>query len=179
MTIKLSKKGGPVLNFEILTPLGPILQDVPVNVLSAIRLQECAEPFTEAINGFMLPKFPVLHSVLERFKGLGNDLIIEADVKEESADMALAVRTDMISVCTAFNNLRRATFGGYGNTEQLAEPAEYKALIDRRNFARCVYAEALTPQYTICFVFNNSVLLHVLGGWGVTMSYYIPKKHAL
>lgn len=47
VVVRLAKKGVPVLTFEIRSHLGNIVQDVPVNVLSAGRLLEYREPATE------------------------------------------------------------------------------------------------------------------------------------
>ncbi len=178
--VKLSKKGGPVLTFEIRTPLGPILQDVPVSVLSAIRLAECCEPENESVTGFTLPPLAKLHTVIDRMKGLGNDLEIDAEIGEEKADLSLGVHTDMVNVATMYKDLNRATFGAEGQSELEPEAFERrKAVVDRRNFSRCLYGHQLQPKHAICFVFQNSVMVHLMGSWGVTVTYYIPKRLSL
>lgn len=178
--MKLSKKGGPVLTFEIRTPLGPILQDVPVSVLSAIRLAECCEPENESVTGFTLPPLGKLHAVIERMKGLGNDLEIDALVGEEHAELSLGVHTDMVTVETKYSNLNRASFGAEGQSEvDCADTVRRRAVVDRRNFSRCMYGHQLQPKHAICFVFQNSVMIHLMEAMGVQVSFYLPKRLAL
>ena len=169
-----------MLTFEIRTPLGPIMQDVPVSVLSAIRLAECSEPENESVTGFTLPPLGKLHNVIERMKGLGNDLEIDAHIGEEKAELTLGVRTDMVSVTTKYRDLNRASFGAEGQSE--VDPDDVvnrRAVVDRRNFSRCMYGHQLQPKHAICFVFLNSVMVHLMGSWSVSLSFYLPKRSGL
>lgn len=170
-----------MLTFEIRTPLGPILQDVPVTVLSAIRVAECSEPENESVVGFTLPPLGKLHSVIERMKGLGNELEIDATVAEEAAQLSLGVQTDMVTVRTQYKELVRASFGAQGQSEvDNTETVRSRALVDRRNFSRCLYGHNLQPKHAICFVFQNSVMIHLQHAVGnVQISFYLPKRLAL
>lgn len=175
--MKLAKKGGPVLTFDIRTPLGPILQDVPVTVLSAIRLSECSEPDNESVVGFTLPALSKLYSVVDRMKGISNELEIEAQIGNEKADLSLGVRTDMVTVSSKYKDLNRASFGAEGQSEVDGEEIETRqAVVDRRNFSRCLHGYHVQPKHAICFVFQNSVMVHLMGSWDVTLTYYMPKR---
>ena len=177
VVVKLSKKGGPVLTFEIRTPLGPILQDVPVTVLSAIRLAECSEPDNESVVGFTLPALSKLHSVVERMKGIGNELEIDAEIGLEKAELLLGVRTDLVTVSSRYKDLNRASFGAEGQSEVDGDEVERRrAVVDRRNFSRCMHGHQVQPKHAICFVFQNSVMIHLMGSWDVTLTYYMPKR---
>jgi len=179
--VRLSKKGGPVLTFEIHTPMGPIMQDIPVSVLSAVRLAECSEPNNETVTGFTLPNLAVLQPVIERMKGLGNDLIMNAEIGDDKAILSLELRTDMVTVSNKYKNLNRASFG-VGESEPVDEPEgeliRRNAMIDRRNLSRCMYGHQVSPKHAICFIFSNSVMIHILGAHGVTITYYLPQKFA-
>lgn len=182
IVVRLSKKGGPVLTFEIHTAMGPIMQDIPVAVLSAVRLAECSEPNNETVTGFTLPNLAVMHPVIERMKGLGNDLVMNAEIGEDKAHLSLELRTDMVTVTNVYKNLNRASFGteGRGQSEPVDEPEgeviKRSACIDRRNLSRCMYGHIIQPKHAICFLFHNSVMVHLLGAWGVTLTYYLPKR---
>lgn len=177
--MKLAKKGGPVLTFEIRTPLGPILQDVPVGVLSAVRLQGCSEPDNESVLGFTLPPLARLHAAVENMRSISDELHIRADIGPEKAVLALDVRTDMVRVSSKYNELNRASFGAEGQTEVDADDDEqFQACVDRRNFSRCLHGYQLEPKHAICFMFQNSVMVHLMGGWDVTLTYYMPKRFA-
>lgn len=179
--VRLSKKGGPVLTFEIHTAMGPIMQDIPVSVLSAVRLSECSEPNNETVTGFTLPNLAVLHPVIERMKGLGNDLVMNAEIGDDKATLSLELRTDMVKVTNKYKNLSRASFGTH-QSEPVDEPEgeviKRNAVIDRRNLSRCMYGHIIQPKHAICFIFGNSVMIHLLNAWGVTLTYYLPKRFA-
>lgn len=166
-----------MLTFEIRTHLGPILQDVPVTVLSAVRLEECADPETEDVGGFTLPPLAKIHSVVERMKGLGNDLELHATLADKKADLTLKVITDMVTVSTEYKDLLRASCG-VGETEPTNQE-EHQAVVDRRNFSRCLYGHQLQPRHAICFIFQNSVMVHLMGSEDVAITYYIPQRITL
>ena len=179
--MKLSKKGAPVLTFEIRTVLGPILQDVPVSVLSPVRLAECCEPENESITGFTLPPLVKMHTVLERMKTLGNDIELDAVIEDERATLSLGVTTELATVRTKYADLNRASFGAEGQSEVDAdENMRRRAVVDRRNLARCVNGHQLQPKHAICFIFGNSVMIHLMEALGnVHISYYLLKRLVL
>ena len=168
------------MTFEIRTALGPILQDVPVTVLSAVRLAECVEPENPNVTGFTLPPLARLHSVVERMRGIGNELEIHARVFEEGAELRLGIRTDLLSVVTSYKDLVRASYGqDERSSSQQGEEAEMRAVVDRRNFCRCLFGHLLQPRHAICFVFQNSVMMHLMGSLDVAVTYYIPQRMTL
>lgn len=179
--IKLSKKGVPVLTFEIRTPLGPILQDIPVIVLSAVRLAEFNEPEHEYIKGFTLPPLGKLHTVVDRMKGLSNELHLNARLLEQKASLSLRVLTHSVSVSTTYNDLSLASYdaeeGGAG-AESLPETidASLEAAVELKSFNRSLYGHQVQPTHAICFIRPSCVMVHLVVPWGVGITYYIPRK---
>jgi hypothetical protein len=179
VVVKLAKKGVPVLTFEIGTHLGPILQDVPVNVLSAVRLAECCEPEVETgVQGLTLPTLGKLYSVVERMKGLGTRVELSAQIGERQAELSLRVLTDSVTVATTYGQLPRAsmTDAGGGPVEESAEQdSVFDATVDVRNLSRSLYGYLIQPRHAICFILRRCVLVHLMGTDGMDVSYYIPK----
>jgi hypothetical protein len=178
--VKLAKKGVPVLTFEIRTHLGPIMQDVPVTVMSAARLAECVEPEVESgVRGFTLPTLTRLHSVVERMRGLGTRLELQAEVGERFASLSVQMLTDNVSVATTYRQLPRASMM---DTSGVADPdgsreVAFEATVDLKNLRCALFGHQVQPKHGICFILRHCVLVHLMGdGDGaVDVSYYIPK----
>lgn len=179
VVVKLAKKGVPVLTFEIRTHLGPIMQDVPVTVLSAVRLAECCEPEVETdVGGFTLPTLTRLHSVVERMKGLGTRLELEASIGERHAVLSIHMLTDSVSVSTTYRQLPRANMmDGTGSAAAVAQPENgpHKATMDLKNFSKSLYGHLIQPKHAICFILRHCVLVHLMGNDSMDVSYYIPR----
>jgi Hus1-like protein len=168
-----------VLTFEIGTHLGPILQDVPVTVLSAVRLAECCEPDVETgVQGMTLPTLNKLYSVVERMKGLGSRVELAAHIGERHAELSLRVLTDSVSVATTYGHLPRASMtdaGGAAGEETGERETTFDATVDLRNLSRSLYGYHIQPKHAICFILRHCVLVHLMGNDGMDVSYYIPK----
>lgn len=179
--IKLSKKGVPVLAFEIRTPLGPILQDIPVLVLSAVRLAEFHEPEQEYIKGFTLPALGKLHTVVDRMKGLSSELQLKAMLVEQKASLSLQVQTDSVSVSTTYSDLSLASYDAEEQTnsvesQPISEETTLEAMVDLKSFSRSLYGHQVQPTHAICFIRPDCVMIHLMIPWDVGITYYIPRR---
>lgn len=177
--IKLTKKGVPVLTFEIATPLGPIMQDIPVTVLSVVRLAEYQEPHHAGVPGFTLPPLAKLHTLVDRIKALSNSLHLQARVENSKATLSLRVRTDMVSVSSSFDDLTGAT------VVETHEPDHYEigqsnntfnAVVDIKNFSRCLHGHQVQPTHAVCFIHPSCVVVHLEVPSDVIITYYIPRR---
>lgn len=177
ITVKLAKKGVPVLTFDIATPLGPILQDVPVSVLSAARLAECVEPVIESVCGFTLPTLTRLHAFIERMRGLGNRIELLATVGERHSELCVQMLTDNVSVATSYQKLARAGMVGDEESVSELEVEKFSASVDLRNLRCALFGHQLAPKHALCFILKTCVMVHLMGdGDGsADVSYYIPK----
>lgn len=121
IVIKLTKKGVPVLAFEIMTALGPIKQEIPVMVLSAARLAEFQEPQHTKCKGVALPPLVKLHAMIERMKALSQTLTIRINFassgggggrqqQEDCCRLKMKVATDMVGVSTTYTGLSAASY---------------------------------------------------------------------
>lgn len=179
--IKLSKKGVPVLTFEIRTPLGPILQDIPVIVLSAVRLAEFNEPEHEYIKGFTLPPLGKLHTVVDRMKGLSNELQLNARLVDQKASLSLRVLTHSVSVSTTYNDLSLASYDADEASAEVEDQPEtadssLDATVELKSFNRSLYGHQVQPTHAICFIRPSCVMVHLMVPWDVGITYYIPRK---
>lgn len=177
--VKLAKKGVPVLTFEIRTHLGPIMQDVPVTVMSAARLAECREPEVETrVRGFTLPNLSRLYNVVERMKGLGTRMELLAEIGERFASLAVQMLTDNVSVSTVYEKLPIASMSF--ETETAESPGEElvqsDCTVDLKNLRGALYGYQIQPKHGICFILRNCVLVHLMGDGSSSadISYYIP-----
>lgn len=176
VTAKLSKKGVPVLTFEINTPMGPILQDIPVTVLSAVRLSECCEPAFESVVGFTLPALGKLYSLVDRLKGVGVMVEINATIGAKAATMSLKVLTDVVSVTTTYKDLARAQMAEAEENPEIENEEEIaQATVDLRHLSRAFYAHQVAPKHALCFLTSHCVLVHLMAG-DANVSYYIPTQ---
>jgi hypothetical protein len=156
------------------------LQDVPVTVLSAVRLAECCEPEVETgVRGFTLPTLTKLHSVVERMKGLGTRLELDAKIGERNACLAIRMLTDNVSVSTTYRQLPRASMtDASGAVEGDDEKEhEFEATVDLKNLSRALYAHHILPKHAICFILRSCILVHLMGSDAMDVSYYIPTIH--
>lgn len=122
IVIKLTKKGVPVLAFEIMTALGPIKQEIPVMVLSAARLAEFQEPQHTKCKGVALPPLVKLHAMIERMKALSQTLTIRINFaassggggtrgqQQDCCRLKMKVGTDMVGVSTTYTGLSAASY---------------------------------------------------------------------
>lgn len=179
--IKLAKKGVPVLTFEIATPLGPILQDIPVVVLSAVRLAEFQEPQQDCIKGFTLPPLAKLHNTVDKMKGLSNSLQLHANLFDEHAILTLTVKTDTASVSTKYTDLSLASYDAADSNdhyqiEQASVGRNQHAMVDLRNFSRTLFGHQMQPNHGLCFIHPSHVMIHLMGPWDASITYYIPRR---
>ncbi|CAN8070810.1 unnamed protein product [Agarophyton chilense] len=180
ITIKLAKKRVPVLTFEMITALGPIMQDIPVVVLSAIRLSEYQPPEHDKITGFALPALSKIHALVDRMKVLCNTLRLQATLEEDRAKLLLGIDTDTVSISATFTDLSIAS---YEDDESIQEQREtpasgQEALVDLRNFSRCLFGHQAQPLHATCFIHPHYVMVHLTVSADVSISYYIPRKFA-
>lgn len=175
IVVKLAKKGVPVLTFDISTPLGPILQDVPVTILSAVRLAECGEPGIEVVRGFTLPTLVKLHSVVEHMRGLGTRLELRASVGEHHGSLCVQMLTDNVSVATTYEKLPRALMSS--DDVPGPEVQEFSATVDVRNLRCALFGHQVVPKHALCFILKTCVMIHLMGdGDGsASISYYVPR----
>ena len=177
--IKLAKKGVPVLAFEISTPLGPILQDIPVTVLSAARLAEYEQPDNEYVRGFALPSLQSLHSLVDRMKSLSTTLHLKAQFINDKASLFLSVRTDNVTVSTKHTGLSLASYDEEG-AESAAMQSEstggMEAVVDLKNFSKSLYGHQVEPTHAICFIHANCVMVHLIVPSEVGITYYLPRR---
>lgn len=180
IVIKLSKKGVPVLAFEIRTSLGPILQDIPVVVLSAIRLAEYHEPAQEYIKGFTLPPLGKLHTVVDRMKGLSSELLLKAKLVQQKACLTMQVETDSVSVSTTYADLALASYDeeqtNASESQLDSDGSMLDAIVDLKSFSRSLYGHQVQPTHAICFIRPNCVMIHLMIPWDVGITYYIPRR---
>eukprot|EP00178_Gracilaria_changii_P025203 TRINITY_DN773_c0_g1_i1.p2 TRINITY_DN773_c0_g1~~TRINITY_DN773_c0_g1_i1.p2 ORF type:complete len:281 (-),score=45.44 TRINITY_DN773_c0_g1_i1:1148-1990(-) len=180
IVVKLAKKGVPVLTFEMTTALGPIMQDIPVVVLSAIRLSEYQQPDHDRSKGFALPPLTKIHTLVDRMKVLCNSLRIKAKFYEDSAKLLLGIDTDTASVSATFTDLSIAS---YEDDESIQEQRgtsapEQEAVVDLRNFSRCLFGHQAQPLHATCFIHPLYVMVHLTVSADVSISYYIARKFA-
>lgn len=178
IVVKLTKKGVPVLTFEISTPLGPILQDIPVVVLSAVRLAEFQEPHHEQTHGLALPPLAKLHNMVDRMKALSQTLYLDAQLRSQNAVLSLRVTTDMVSVSTTYTGLTVASYDFEESELQLhsSRQATLTAIVDMRNFSRCLHGHQVQPTHALCFIHPTCVMLHLMLPCDVTISYFVPRR---
>lgn len=179
--MKLSKKGVPVLTFEIRTPLGPILQDIPVIVLSKVRLAEFEEPSYENVRGFTLPSLASLHTVVDRMKGLSNELQIKALLSEQKASLTLRVLSDSVSVSTTYADLSPVSYDGDEQSRPVPSQddsvnATVEATVELKSFSKSLYGHQVQPRHAICCVLPSCVMVHLIIPWDVLMTYYLPRR---
>lgn len=177
--IKLAKKGVPVLAFEISTPIGPILQDIPVVVLSAVRLAEFDQPEHDYVRGFALPPLANLHSLVDRMKLLSTSLHLEAQFLDDKACLSLAVRTDNVIVSAKYPGLSLASYDEEGAESAAIESEDtggMDATVDLKNFSRSLYGHQVQPTHAICFIHSNCVMVHLIVPSEVGITYYIPRR---
>lgn len=176
--VKLTKKGVPVLTFEISTPLGPILQDIPVVVLSAVRLAEFNEPQHDQARGLTLPPLTKLHTLVDRMKGLSQTLHLNAHLQTEKATLSLRVLTDMVSVSTTYSDLTVAdyTFEDSQLRDDDITNEQNHAIVDLKNFSRCLYGHQVQPTHALFFIHPSCVMVHLMLPYEVTITYFIPRR---
>lgn len=179
--MKLSKKGVPVLTFEIRTPLGPILQDIPVIVLSKVRLAEFEEPSYENVKGFTLPPLASLHTVVDRMKGLSNELHMKARLAEQKASLTIRVLTDSVSVSTSYTDLSPVSYdneeqSGSAPSQEDSENTTVEATVELKSFSKSLYGHQVQPKHAICCVLPSCVMVHLIIPWDVLMTYYLPRR---
>lgn len=179
--MKLSKKGLPVLTFEISTPLGPILQDVPVVVLSRVRLAEFAEPDYRIAKGFTLPPLASLHTIVDRMKGLSNELHISAHLLEQNATLTLNVITDSVSISTTYSQLSVASYDNNEQTHMTSsqEPAlntSFEAIVELKSFSKSLCGHQVQPKHAVCCILPSCVMVHLIIPLDVLITYYLPRK---
>lgn len=175
--IKLAKKGVPVLTFEIATPLGPILQDIPVVVLSAVRLAEYQQPDYEYVKGFTLPPLTKLHTVVERMKVLNTTLRLEAKLRSQTATLSLGVETDNVSVATTYRGLSLASYEDDSSSGMEPDTDEnFEAAVDLKNFSKSLYGHQAQPRHAICFIHPNCIMVHLIVPSEVGITYFIPRR---
>lgn len=179
IVVKLAKKGVPVLAFEIRTPLGPILQDIPVVVLSRVRLAEFNEPDYENVKGFTLPPLANLHTVVDRMKGLSNHLHITAKLSDQRADLTLSVMTETTSVSTSYSDLSVASYTENDNDNESLNPSSettVEALVELKSFSKCLYGHQAQPKHAVCCVLPSCVMVHLIIPSDVLLTYYLPRR---
>lgn len=175
VVVKLSKKGVPVLTFEITTAMGPILQDIPVTVLSAVRLSECVEPGLESSIGFTLPPLSKVYSLVDRLKSVGAMVEIRATIGSRHATMSLKVLTDLVSVATTYKELTRAQMADRDDALTFTQDQTVHALVDVRHLSKAFYSHQISPKHSLCFLTKHFVLVHLMAG-DAAISYYIPTQ---
>lgn len=177
--VKLTRKGVPVLTFEISTPLGPILQDIPVVVLSAVRLAECSEPHYDEAHGLTLPPLTKLHTLVDRMKGLSQSLHLHAHMEPDKATLSLRVLTDMVSVSTTYSDLTIANCN-FGETQMPDDEITFEqnadAIVDLKNFSRCLFGHQVQPTHALFFIQPNCVMVHLMLPYEVSITYFIPRR---
>jgi hypothetical protein len=157
------------------------MQDVPVTVMSAVRLAECCEPEVETgVRGFTLPTLTKLHSVVERMKGLGTRLELNARIGEHNASLAIRMLTDNVSVSTSYKQLPRASMTDGSNDAVVEDDKEhmFDATVDLKNMSRALYAHHIQPKHAICFILRSCILVHLMGNNELDVSYYVPTVKA-
>lgn len=178
--VKLAKKGVPVLTFEIRTHLGPIMQDVPVTVMSAGRLADCVEPSVESgVRGFTLPALARLHGFVERMRGLGSRLELHAKIGERFGNLSVQMLNENVSIATEYQRLPRASMGDEdgaapGDAEDVVR---LECTVDLKNLRCALFGHMLQPKHGMCFILKHSVLVHLMGDGdqAVDVSYFIPQ----
>lgn len=176
--IKLTKKGVPVLTFEIYTPLGPILQDVPVTVLSAVRLAEFHEPQHDQARGLTLPPLSKLHTLVDRMKGLSHTLHLHVHLLPEKATLSLRAITDTVSVSTTYSDLVVADYD-FEESQQAnisTNEQQIDAIIDVKNLTRCLYGHQVHPTHALLFIHPSCVMVHLMLPHDVTITHFIPRR---
>ncbi|PXF46435.1 Checkpoint protein hus1-like [Gracilariopsis chorda] len=177
--IKLAKKGVPVLAFEMMTPLGPIMQDIPVVVLSAIRLSEYQPPDHDRVSGFALPPLAKIHTLVDRMKVLCNSLHLKAILYDDRAKLSLGIDTDTASISAMFTDLSIASYEddeSHQEQQRSTPIPEVEAVVDLRNFSRCLFGHQAQPLHATCFIHSHYVMVHLTVSSDISISYYIPRK---
>uniref|UniRef100_A0A7S3A5Z2 Checkpoint protein n=1 Tax=Rhodosorus marinus TaxID=101924 RepID=A0A7S3A5Z2_9RHOD len=143
VVIKLAKKGVPVLTFDIRTALGPILQDLPVSIMSSTRLEECQEPDSATLQGVVLPSLANLCSVVERLKALGNHASIKTVVGERSS-FTIEAASDAANLSASYDGLEVEPSSSMGDARECEVELEVK------NFGKALFAHQILPDQVLC-----------------------------
>lgn len=178
--LKLTKKNVPALTFEITTPLGPILQDVPVTVLSAVRLAEYQEMQHPQTLGLALPPLLKLHTLVDRMKALSASLSIVVRLNSNKATLSLRAVTDMVDVNSTFSDLAVAGYDFEDSELERHETGEVvtEAIVDMKAFGRSLHGFQVTPDHAYCFIYPSCVLIHLELPHEVSIVYVIPRRAA-
>lgn len=178
--VKLAKKGVPVLTFEIRTCLGPIMQDVPVTVMSAGRLADCVEPTIESgVRGFTLPALGRLYGSVDRMRGLGTRLELHAKIGDRFGNLSVQMLNENVSIATEYQRLPRASMGDEEGVvpESEDDVVRLECTVDLKNLKSALHGHTLQPKHGMCFILKHSVLIHLMGDGAraADVSYFIPR----
>lgn len=178
--LKLTKKNVPALTFEITTPLGPILQDVPVTVLSAVRLAEYQDMQHPQTLGLALPSLLKLHTHVDRMKALSQSLSIVVRLTSSKATLSLRALTDMVNVDSTFSDLAVAGYDFEDSELERHRTDEVvsEAIVDMKAFSRSLHGFQVTPDHAYCFIYSSCVLIHLELPHEVSIVYVIPRRAA-
>uniref|UniRef100_A0A7S3A7K8 Checkpoint protein n=1 Tax=Rhodosorus marinus TaxID=101924 RepID=A0A7S3A7K8_9RHOD len=173
VVIKLAKKGVPVLTFDIRTALGPILQDLPVSIMSSTRLEECQEPDSATLQGVVLPSLANLCSVVERLKALGNHASIKTVVGERSS-FTIEAASDAANLSASYDGIEHARHNrqnfsaptGYPlwcadeinlcaglevePSSSMGDARECEVELEVKNFGKALFAHQILPDQVLC-----------------------------
>jgi len=148
-----------------------VLQEVPVELLSAQQLSQYVEPTVgDPEVHIMMPPLKSVRSVVDRMKNVSEHLIISANM---GGDLSLIVEENMVKITTFYKNLEHPIIEG--RTPPPHNPnisAEVK--VDIKKFIRFLYCYQVMPQNVICcIVKDKAVVFHVLLQ-DLYLTYYLP-----
>jgi len=166
VVIKLAKKGVPVLTFDIRTALGPIVQDIPVSIVSSTRLEECREVEIATLPGVVLPSLANLCSVVERLKSLGNHASIKTVIGERSS-FSIEASSDAANLSASYEGLEADP------SSSTSEARESEVELEVKNFGKALFAHQILPDQVLCYLLRNNALIKVFAE-AVQINYHIP-----
>mmetsp|Transcript_11030 Transcript_11030/g.13623 ORF Transcript_11030/g.13623 Transcript_11030/m.13623 type:complete len:273 (-) Transcript_11030:22-840(-) len=174
VTMKLTKnqKGLPVLSISIITQTmqtATIVQEVPIQVISAAQLSNLKEPPLPNPEVYILmPQLKLVQRVVDRMKNVSATLKIEANM---AGTLKLSVCNEATNISTLFHNLEHPQIEDTIPPRSADIQAEVS--IDIKKFIGFLHTSLIRPANVIlCICEERALVLHVLLD-DLYMSYFL------
>jgi len=173
--VKLTKKKGqPYLSLLIektATQTMQVVQDIPIQLLSAAQLSALNEPTLPDPEVYiMMPPLKSLRNVVDRMKNIDQYLTIQANM---AGELTLKVETEAVSIATFYRQLEHPHIEGK-SPPRIDKEQTASVKVDIKKFSRFLYSYQVAPSNVICcIVASMAMVLHVLLD-DLFITYYIP-----
>ncbi|XP_040578695.1 checkpoint protein HUS1 isoform X2 [Lepeophtheirus salmonis] len=176
LKFKLTKKRDrPCLSLEIEDRL--CVHDIPVNLIPRKHWQNYQEPYMPIHRiGIFLPPLKNLKHIVERYKNLGNHMILEVDTTGDNGKLKLKLESDSISLGTYFQDLEvpKICHTGATQPQQVAVNGTASVKIELRRFNLFLHSEQINPRKVIANFVNGKMIHIFIVHDDVFMQYFIP-----